>query len=259
MPARSHISLSLSILLKSPSLPVPTLVPTVVCEMGKGLIEIMTDDDKNVNEINWDIHDLFGSTVLSSTTGHDSSAGTSFVRECVDMNSCYTFKIRSDHGSRYSVKYDDKIVKSSDQSIMDQSIMFGELCLTNGDTACSKSSTAATTSPSLSMFRLELAVDNGSDIVWTLMNSSAQNDRLIRSAGPYTNCDVNTLALCLPRDKCYEFIISDSSLDDTDKGIFTVMFSHHDNDMVQNYTGVVNGMQHVVRLGTCYENEYSNP
>ena len=31
-----------------------------------------------------------------------------------------------------------------------------------------------------------------------------------------------------------------------------VMFSH-DNDMVQSHTGMVNGMQHVVLLGTCYE------
>jgi hypothetical protein len=210
----------------------------------------MTDDDKNVNEINWVIHDLFGSTVLSSTTGHG-SAGTSFVRGCLDMNSCYTFTIHSDL-RRYRVEYDGEILKSSDESIMGQTVMFGGLCLQNGETACSStSSTIATTSPSLSMFRLELAVDNGSGIVWTLIDSSTQN--VIRSAGPYTNCDVNTLALCLPRDKCYEFIISDNSLDQhTDKGIFTVMFSHHDNDMVQHYTGVVNG-QHVVLLGTCYE------
>jgi hypothetical protein len=229
-------------------------MPTLICEMGKGLIEVMTDDDKNVSEINWVIHDLFGSTVLSSTTGHDGSAGTSFVRGCLDMNSCYTFTIRSDHDIRYSVKYDGETLKSSDESIMGQTVMFGGLCLQNEDTACSSilSSTIETTSPSLSMFRLELAVDNGSGIVWTLRNNSTQN--LIRSAGPYTNCDVNTLALCLPRDECYEFIISDNSLDQhTDKGIFTVMFSHHDNDMVQNYTGVVNGMQHDVLLGTCYE------
>jgi hypothetical protein len=222
--------------------PAPTFAPSFVCKTGEGLFDVATDEDKFVNELSWDIHDMLGNTLLSNT-GQPVGFGPSSVRKCLDLNSCYTFSIAPNHSSRYTVKLDGGILTSGDKSFTERTTMFGGLCLGNGDTAC----TSPDASGLMSMFRLELAADSGRYITWKLMNGTKKE---LRSAGPYENCEVNTLAICLPREDCFEFTISDSSGDGTHKGLFTVMFSHG-NNMVQNHTGPIHGVQRV-HLGTCY-------
>ena len=195
-----------------------------------------------MNELSWDIRDMLGNTLLSNT-GQLAGFGPYSVRKCIDMYSCYTFSIAPNHSSRYTVKLDGDILTSGDKSFTERTTMFGGLCLENGDTAC----TSPNASDPMSMFRLELAADSGRDITWKLVNGIKKE---IRSAGPYENCEVNTLAICLPREDCFEFTILDSSGDGTDKGLFTVIFSHG-HDMIQNHTGPVSGVQRVY-LGTCY-------
>jgi hypothetical protein len=223
-------------------------MPSLACETGKGLFDISTDEEKFLNESSWDIQDMLGNTVISNT-GRFAGLGPYSVQECVDLNSCYTFSIRNSfqdapsHSSRYNIKLDGEIIAYGDNSFSERSTMFGGLCIENGDTAC----TSSNASYPMSMFRLELAADSGKNITWKLVNGIKKE---IRSAGPYGNCEVNTMAICLPREDCFEFTISDNSNDGTDKGLFTVMFSHG-NNMVQNQTGPVSGVQRVL-LGTCY-------
>lgn len=60
------------------------------------------------------------------------------------------------------------------------------------------------------------------------------------TVGPLGDCEVNTLAMCLPREDCYEFTVMDRSNNDGSKGngLFTVTFSHID-DTIQSYLGSV--------------------
>mmetsp|Transcript_41493 Transcript_41493/g.72920 ORF Transcript_41493/g.72920 Transcript_41493/m.72920 type:complete len:590 (+) Transcript_41493:686-2455(+) len=242
----------------APSLP-PSSNPSVepgVCGRGEGLLEIIAEGDEFIDEISWNVQDIFGDVVISNDSQNASDGGI-YSRECIALNSCYTFSIHDSledelvedaYRGLHIVKLDGEVLASGNNFRRDQTTMFGEFCLQNGDIACKKLNE---TTP-LSMFRLELATDNGKEITWNLVDGAKQ---IVRSAGPFGNCDVNTLAMCLPSEDCYEFTITDDSGDGTccahDKGLYTVMFSHRD-DMIQNYTGHVLDT-HRVFLGTCYD------
>ena len=218
-----------------------------------------------VDEISWNLQDIFRNVVVSNNGQNPSDGGLYAVQECIALNSCYTFSIHDSieefseeddsHRGLYSVKLDGEVLVSGSNFRRDHSTMLGVFCLQNGDDACSPNNE---TTP-MSMFRLELAAESGRDVTWNLVNVSKQID--VASAGPFGNCDVNTLAMCLPSEDCYEFTIADDSSGDGiccsyEKGIYTVMFSHV-NDMIQNYTGIVPlmDMQRVF-LGTCYDQNF---
>jgi hypothetical protein len=224
-------------------------MPSLVCETGKGLLEIATDEEKFANEISWNIQDMLGNT-LTSNIGQLAGVGLSSIQQCVDIDLCYTFSLHNSfqdglyQNSRYTVKLDGETLTTGVNSSKERTAIFGGICLGDGDATC----TSHNASDTMSMFRLELAADSGSDVTWKMLNGMKEE---ILSAGPYGNCEVNTRAMCLPREDCFEFIISDSSEAGTIKGLFTVMFSHG-NDMIQNYTGhIFSGVQQVF-LGTCY-------
>jgi len=230
-------------------------MPTGVCGRDEGLLEITVEGDEFVNEINWNVHDVFGNVVVSNNGQSRNDGGLYTITECIRLNSCYTFSIHDsleiieydEFRGLYTVKFDDKVIVAGHNFRRDETAMFGALCLQDGDSVCSPSNE---TIP-MSMFRLELAAGSGSEIAWNLSNGS--NTTI--SAGPFGDCRVNTLATCLPSQDCYEFTITDDSGDGTccsyNKGRFTVMFSHMDH-IIQNFTGPVLNAQRVF-LGTCYE------
>ncbi|KAL7548152.1 hypothetical protein ACHAWF_011443 [Thalassiosira exigua] len=236
----------------------PTFAPTGYCGMGNGLVEIIVEGEEFIDEIVWNVEDIFGNVVLSNDS-HNTSDGSLFaVRECLPLNSCYTFSIHDPLGTEpaednahrgvYTVKVDDRVLASGSNFRKDQTTMFGVVCVQNGDAACTEPDE---TSLPMSMFRLELAADEGRDVTWNLVNGSKQT---VRSSGPFGNCNINTLAMCLPRDDCYEFTITDDSGDGAccsyAKGLYTVMFSQVD-DMIQNHTGPISDEDRVY-LGSCY-------
>ena len=229
---------------------VPTSMPTGVCGRGKGLLEITVEGDEFVDEISWNVRDMFDNTILSHT-----GQGIYSIQKCIDLIPCYTFSIYDSveddlmgDGIRgvCSVKFDGEVIISGNNFRSDHTTMFGISCLQNGDTAC----TSPGAPTDMSMFRLELATDDGDGITWSLTNGS---NEVVQSGGPFGDCNVNSLAMCLPREDCYEFTLIDSTGDDASygKGLYTVMFSHT-KDMVQNYTRQVGGTNKVF-LGTCYD------
>ena len=242
----------------------PTSMPTGVCGRDKGLLEIIVEGDAFVDDISWKVQDIFGDTLVSNTdNGHNTTTHVYYIQECISYNSCYTFSIEDSLGNEiqvedgmlyrglYSVRLDDEELVSGSNFRRNHTTMFGASCLHNGDTTCT---TTNTTTDSMSMFRLELAA-LGSNITWSLVDGKKQ---VVQSAGPFGDCNINTLATCLPSEDCYEFVISDNSEEDGDgtccsydKGRYTVMFSHLD-EMVQNYTGPVVDFQRVY-LGTCFD------
>ena len=243
--------------------PVPSSPPSPnsplaagACGREESLFEITTEGTELSDEMSWNVQDMFGNIVISND-GQNADGGFRYTRECIPRVSCYTFSIHNsldeliEGGSRgfYTVKFDGEVLASGHNFSRDQTIMFGVFCLQNGDIACTKPNEAI----SLSMFRLELVGDNGGDIAWSLVDGSKQ---VVRSSGPFGNCNANTLAVCLPREDCYEFIITYEPGDDTccssDQGQYTVMFSHIDDIMIQNFTGPVLDT-HQVFLGKCYD------
>ena len=227
----------------------PTLIPPVECEHEKGLLEISID---MIETIQWEVQDLYGRTMMSSINGR--------IQECIDLNSCYTFSYRcsvedgiienaNNHGM-FSVVYNDEVLASGSIMFGDHTTMFGNHCLGNGDSLCTLPSDESTP---MSMFRLELAVETGMELSWSLLNGTMHE---IWSAGAFGDCDVNTLALCLPRMDCYEFTLSNNSANNT--GSFTVLFSEVNESMIQNYTGTVHeDSNQRVFLGTCYDMNYN--
>lgn len=236
----------------------PTAMPTGECGRGKGLLEIIVEGDEFDDEISWNVQDIFGNIVISNDGQNAGHGGLFSVRECLTLNSCYTFSIHDlladeliedvNHRGLYTVKLDGEVIVSGNNFRKDQTTMFGVFCLQNGDAIC----TSPNATTPMSMFLLELAADDGKAITWSLADGTKQ---VVRSAGPFGGCDVNTLAMCLPTNDCYEFTITDDSDDGTccsyDKGLYTVMFSHME-DMIQNYTGPVVDMNRVY-LGSCYD------
>lgn len=222
-------------------------MPSLVCGTGKGILEIATDDEKFANEISWDIQDMLGNK-LTSNIGLLADVGLSSIQQCVDMDLCYTLSLHNSfqdglyQNSRYTVKLDGETLTTGVNSSRERTAILGGVCLGDGDTTCASHYASDT----MSMFRLELAADSESDVTWKMLNGMKEE---ILSAGPYGNCEVNTFAICLPREDCFEFIVSDRSKVGSNKGQFTVMFSR--DEMVQHHTGRISGVQQVF-LGTCY-------
>ena len=234
----------------------PTFIPSGVCEQGKGRLTISAE---NADEIEWEVQDIFGRSLISSS--HEGIAASergiiSHVQQCIDWNSCYAFSFRNladHHGVLYTVKFDDEVIVSGDFTFGNHTTMFGNYCLDNGDSVCTLSSSSSSSNEStpMSMFRLELAAEGtGRNMAWKLRNGTQHE---VRAAGPFETCQVDTLALCLPRMDCYEFTITNNS---GDKGTYAVMFSHVNEDMVQNYTGTAIDTTRVF-LGTCYDMNFS--
>ena len=228
----------------------PTFIPPVECEQEKGLLEISTYTNETIE---WKVQDLYGRTVMSSINGR--------IQECINLNSCYTFSYRcsvvedgiienANHHGMFNVVYNDEVLAFGSIMFGDHTTMFGNHCLGDGDSICTLSSDASTP---MSMFRLELAVGTGTELSWSLLNGTMHK---VWSAGPFGDCDVNTLALCLPRMDCYEFTLSNNSANNT--GSFTVLFSEVNESMIQNYTGTVHeDSNQRVFLGTCYDMNYN--
>ena len=73
---------------------------------------------------------------------------------------------------------------------------------------------------------------------------SDSNENAIRSAGPYGECEVNTLATCLLRTECYKFVTTNNASDSSEPGI---------DGSLQNFTGDFSQESKLVFLGSCYE------
>jgi hypothetical protein len=225
----------------------PTLIPTILaCEGGKGRLTVSADIN---DQIQWKVHDLFGRLVKASSNGR--------ISECIDWNSCYTVSFHNSMDDEfgvsrmYTVTYDDAIIFSGKFMPGVHTTMIGNNCLGNGDDVCTSSSGASTP---MSMFRLELAAESGMGLKWNLLNGDKDD---VWSAGPFGDCNVNTLALCLPRMDCYEFTMLNKSTNGT--GSFTVLFSHIMNEsMIQNYTGTADNTSQRVFLGTCYHMNFND-
>ena len=229
----------------------PSLAPTGACGRDHGHLQFMLEGTEFMQGITWNVKDIFGNVVISGDGQNPNHVG--FYSECILLESCYTLSINDSAEATtiedgnpvlYTVIIDENLLVHGHSFRGNQTTMFGALCHQNGDAACTLQREIA--SP-MSMFRLELATDNGRDIAWYLQNGQ---DQVLQSAGPFGSCQVNTYAMCLPREDCYEFTITDGSGDDMN-GLYTVMFSHG-NNMVQNYTGPVAGT-HRVYLGSCYD------
>ena len=228
----------------------PSLSPTGWCGRGKGLLDIRIEGNGFDNdEISWSVQDIYGNTLLSNVD-IVIIGGLYHIQECIILDTCYTFSTQDSIDSEilrylYTVKLDGKILTSGSNIDGDHSTMFGRSCLQNGDTTCTNDSAA----DHMSMFRLELASNDGGSMYWTLIDG---NKQVIQTAGPFGNCQVNTLAMCLPSEDCYELVILEITPSLHDKGLYTVLFSH-EGDMIQNYTGSVNTFLNRVYLGTCYD------
>lgn len=226
----------------------PSSMPTGVCGREYGLLEINMEG--SLGGSSWEMKDIFNNTIASSA-GRDATGGSYSVHKCILLKSCYTFSLQgsredeshdSSEASSSTVKLDGDVLASSNDYRNDHTIMFGSHCLHNGDATCTPTGAA---SP-MSMFRLELAADDGKEVAWNL--TSVDRGEVVRSAGPFARCQVESLALCLQREGCYEFALSSG---DDGSGIFTVMFSHVDDLSIQNFTGPVAGRQRFY-LGSCY-------
>jgi M6 family metalloprotease-like protein len=238
----------------------PSSAPSGICGRQSGLLEITLEGGEFVEGVSWDVIDTFGETLLSEEV--DNEGGLYTKEECIPLDACYTFAIRDavdglvlpkeeEHRVLYSVKLDGEMIASGSDFGAIQTTMFGNTCLGgNGDISCTE--TGGDTTP-MSMFRLELASAER-ELSWTLLDESKQ---VILSAGPFGECNVNSQAICLPREACYEFIIQDEAgCCSYGNDVFTLLFTQTD-DMIQNYTGSVSGDFTRVFLGSCYDYNFS--
>lgn len=224
-----------------------------ICIAEKVSLELITEGDEFVNEIRWSVQDLFGNVVVENSLN---DGGRQSTHKCIPRNACYTFKIhdsivnnviQSDNQrGLYTIKLDGVTVSSGSNFGTDHHVMFGDSCLVNGNAVCS-----ANDPDESSMFRLEFVGDNfGDDITWKLIDSK---ERIVRDAGPFGDCNVNSLAACVPRADCYQFIAINNASDSPESvGLFTVLFSEVD-DIIQNYTGYFSRGTSQVFLGSCYD------
>ena len=247
------------------SLPTLSGQPTGRCGNEKSLVEIILEGNEFMDEISWNIQDVHGNVLIyGPIEGGDANDGGYYaVTECIPLNGCYTFSIHDsfeggvvgngNYRGLFTVKLDGEKIVSGSTFPRDQTIMFGDACLHNGDAVCTTSNLTTGSFTPMSMFRMELVAQNyDREISWKLVDST---NNVIRSAGPIGNCHVNSLAMCLPRQDCYQFIIFDD--DDErkccsyDEGIVTVLFSERDG-LIQNFTGAVFSDMQRLFLGTCY-------
>ena len=215
-----------------------------MCGRGLGHLEIMTEGEEFVDEIRWNVEDVYGDVIVSNDGQSAAEGGFYYVRECIALDSCYTFSIRDTRndtdpieGRRrapYKVRLGGEEIVNGNNFRRDQTTIFGSSCALDGDAVCTTDGMAPT-----SMFRLEFAVDNGWQTGWSLLNGSG---RVVRWAGPFGDCNVNTVAMCLPRDDCYEFTVTDNSSERHYNGLYTVMFSRV-GDIIQKQNGTHSGYE----------------
>eukprot|EP00985_Skeletonema_marinoi_P012589 scaffold6092_cov105-Skeletonema_marinoi.AAC.6 len=238
----------------SPSLE-PSSEPSGRCGSQNGLLEITLEGGEFVEGISWDVQDIFGEVLLSAEVDNDGGLYTEEL--CIPLDACYTFAIHDsvhklilpndeEYRVLYSVKLDGETIASGSDFGTGQTTMFGSTCLGNGD-ICGDATTP------MSLFRLELASAER-ELTWKLVDESEQ---VILSGGPFGECNINSQAICLPREACYEFILQDESgCCSYGNEMFTVLFTQTD-DMIQNYTGSVSGDFTSLFLGTCYDRNFS--
>jgi len=194
----------------------PSSAPSGICGRQRGLLEITLEGGEFVEGISWDVSDIFGESLLSEEVDND---GGLYTKEaCIPLDACYMFAIRdavdglvlrndNEHQVLYSFKLDGEMIASGGNFGTIQTTMFGGTCLSgNGDISCTEAGGNTTPIP-MSMFRLEL-VSAERELSWKLLDESKQ---VILSAGPFGECNVNTQAICLPREACYEFIMQDKA------------------------------------------------
>jgi len=239
----------------SPSLE-PSQEPTGMCGTQNSLLEITLEGGEFVEGVSWDVKDVFGEVLLSEEV--DSNGGLYTIEVCIPFDACYTFAIHDlahslvvsnldGHRVLYSVKFDGKVIASGNNDFGEsQTTMFGSACLANdSDGICGDTT--------MSLFRLEFA-NAERELSWKLVDDSEQ---IILSAGPFGECNVNSQAICLPREACYEFIILDKSgCCSHGNEMITILFTQTD-EMVQNYTGSVSDDFTSVFLGTCYYRNFN--
>lgn len=237
---------------------IPSISPTDEnCTGRKMLLEVITEGDEFVNEISWNIRDIHGNMILESTS-NDGGHHTTY--DCIPRNACYTFMIQDSLGvsfvqsdkyrGLYTIKLDDEVVYSGSNFRTNRHVMFGDSCFDPGDSACSSSGEVS------SMFRLEFAGDNlGGNVTWQLIDST--DATLIHSAGPFGDCDVNSLATCIPPTGCYELITTyNASSSEEPAGLFTVLFSEMDG-MIQSASSYLSYGTNKVFLGSCYDRNWN--
>ena len=204
------------------------------------------------------IQDMYGRTVLSSDGSFIDTVGPGAdfrLKQCALEDNCYTLYTNVDNrtsnlSGTFSVLLgSEEVVMVADTDHLTKSSpytatsMFGNSCLRNGDDLCSTNNNT-----SMSLFRLELASSNEGVYQWEFSNKTQSLLRGVTSG----ECVVNSLAQCLPREDCYEFSIISESKYLGIGGSFTVMFSHVNDNFIQNRTGsVLDGLS--LRLGTCYD------
>ena len=226
----------------------PKKAPTRVCLGDQFDIEVVTEGPEFNNEVTWNIRDLYGRTISESFN----NGGHETTYSCAQRNNCYTFTIHDsigfstlnedEHRGLFTIKLDDNVAYSGKNFHTDYHVMFGDSCLDMNNTACSDGDNGQEF-----MLRLELVGDLFAS--WTLLDS---NENVIRSAGPFVECQVNTLATCLPLE-CYKFVTTNNAGDSSEPiGQFTVQFIGIDGSL-QSYTGDFSPETQPVFLGSCYE------
>jgi hypothetical protein len=225
------------------------------CSVDEVLVEVITEGDEFANDISWTIYDLRGNPVIESFN----NGGHETTYDCIPRNTCHTFTIHDalgggfssmgNHRGLFTVKLDDDVAFSGSNFHTDYHNIFGDACLANGNTACSING-----SNEESMFRLELVGDTyAGDISWKLVNS---NEAILYSAGPFGDCTVNSIAVCIPPSECYTFITTINVLHLPEPvGMFTVLLSGVDGN-IQNYTSDFS-VDNQVFLGSCYIMNFS--
>ena len=245
----------------SPSLE-PSSAPSGICGRLSGLLEITLEGGEFVEGTSWDVKDIFGEAILSEEV--DNNGGLYTIEECIPLDACYTFAIHdlvnglvlpndNEHRVLYSVRFDGETIATGIGDFgVGQTTMFGKTCLGNGDISCTEYGGDAT---HMSMFRLELASAER-ELSWRLLDDDSK--QVILSAGSFGECNINSQAICLPREACYEFIIQDEAgCCSFGNEMFTMLFTQTD-DMIQNYTGNFSGDFTRVFLGSCYERNFSS-
>ena len=235
----------------------PSSAPSGMCGRHDGTLEITLEGGVFVDGISWEVKDTFNQVLVYENV--DNNVGLYTTELCVPLDACYTFTIHNsmtmeDEENRllYSVKLDGKMIANGRDFGTSQSTIFGNNCLRNAEISCTDSEQNGDTTIPMSMFRLEIASADR-ELSWKLVDDS---NHFFLSSGPLHECNINSNAVCLPREACYEFIVVDEDgccSFGNDK--FTVLFTQTDV-MIQNYTGSVNGDFKRVFLGTCYEKNF---
>lgn len=225
----------------------PSSLPSGICGSRNSLLEITLEGGEFVEGVSWNVNDMFGEALLYEEV--DNNVGLYTKEMCIPSGACYTFVIRdslhylvspndSENRVLYTVRLDGEEIASGSDFGESQTTMFGSACLGDDDIC----------DDTMSLFRLELASAER-ELSWKLVDDSEQ---IILSAGPFGECNINSRAICLPREACYEFFIQDEAgCCSYGNELFTVLFTLTD-DMIQNYTGSVGGDFTSVFLGTCY-------